>query len=353
MALILEAYISLLSDTIGTPLDEKSGAAAEAFRIADIARSRLVLEALAASGARAAAGNAEMADLIRREQDAQKQISALYGLLANVRAAPTDQQDPKAVHALRVRIDRLRSARGALGKEIEKRFPAYARLVNPKPATVAQAQSFIRPGEALIATYVAEDRTYVWAVPRVGETAFASVPLGRERIAAAVRDLRRALDPSARTLGEIPEFDVALAHKLYQALLQPVRQGWRDANSLLVVAHGALGQLPFSVLVTVPATLGPERAPLFANYREVPWLVRSHAVTNLPSVASRQRFAHCRRAIRAGARSWASAILTSVNLRRRRRKRRSQRGWRRWRAGGCSTCGVCRCVSGRRRGLRR
>jgi CHAT domain-containing protein len=39
-------------------------------------------------------------------------------------------------------------------------------------------------------------------------------------------------------------------------------------------------------LVTEPKELGAERQPLFANYREVPWLARSHAVTVLPSVAS-------------------------------------------------------------------
>jgi CHAT domain-containing protein len=39
-------------------------------------------------------------------------------------------------------------------------------------------------------------------------------------------------------------------------------------------------------LVTEPKELGADREPLFANYREVPWLARSHAVTVLPSVAS-------------------------------------------------------------------
>ncbi len=288
LGLILESYVGLLADVRGTALEREAGidAAAEAFRMADVARSRSVQRALAASSARAAARDLELADLVRREQDAGKQISALYGLLTNVLSAPTDQQDPKAVHALRVRIDRLRSARGALAQEIEKRFPAYARLVNPKPATVAQARSVLRPGEALIATYVSEDRTFVWAVPRAGEVTFASVPLGRERIAAVVRDLRRALSPNARILGDIPAFDVALAHKLYEALLAPVKAGWRDAKSLLVVAHGALGQLPFSLLVTEPTELSAQREPLFARYQEVPWLARSHAVTVLPSVAS-------------------------------------------------------------------
>jgi CHAT domain-containing protein len=47
-----------------------------------------------------------------------------------------------------------------------------------------------------------------------------------------------------------------------------------------------LGYFPLSLLPTGPARLGDEEEPLFANYRSVPWLVRSHGVTVLPSVAS-------------------------------------------------------------------
>ena len=98
--------------------------------------------------------------------------------------------------------------------------------------------------------------------------------------------LRGALEPNAATLGDIPEFDLGTAYKLYERLLAPVKAGWGDANSLLVVAHGPLGYLPLSVLPTADTALGPDSGALFANYRDVPWLARTHAVTMLPSVAS-------------------------------------------------------------------
>ena len=44
--------------------------------------------------------------------------------------------------------------------------------------------------------------------------------------------------------------------------------------------------LPLSVLPTGPAPLPGESGALFANHRRIPWLVRTHAVTVLPSVAS-------------------------------------------------------------------
>ena len=171
-------------------------------------------------------------------------------------------------------------------EEIERRFPEYADLTNPRPATIAKVQATLRPGEALIATYVSDDKTFVWAVPKSGNVAFAAAPLGRERIAAAVKQLRRSLDPQAATLGDIPAFKLSLSHRLYSALLEPVKAGWKDAKSLLVVSHDALGQLPFSILVTENARLPEESGALFSNYKKIPFLARSHTVTVLPSVTS-------------------------------------------------------------------
>ena len=288
LRLILEAYIGLLSDIRGSGIEReaKLDAAAEAFRIADVARGQSVQRALDASSARAAAKNPALADLVRREQDTLKQIGALYGLFASVMAAPSDQRDQAATQDLRKRIDTLRGARSTLAKEIEKRFPDYAALMNPKPATITNTQKALRPGEALVATYVGKAKTYMWAVPKSGKITFAAVPLGREAADKQVNRLRRALDPQAATLGDIPAFDVAGSHRLYKTLLAPVEAGWKDAKNLLVVAHGPLGQLPFSVLVTGGDKTGPEKAPLFSNYRSVPFLVRTHAVTVLPSVSA-------------------------------------------------------------------
>ena len=288
LTVILEAYIKLLSEVRGSATERQAGidAAAEAFRIADVARSRSVQAALAASSARAAAGNPALAELVRREQDTRKRISSLFSLLANGLALPSGQQDKAALLSLRKRIDDLRKARAALAEEIEDRFPAYAELINPKPATVAKARAILNPSEALIATYVIKDKTFVWAVPKSGKVAFAQANLGEKRLAGAVAGLRKALDPQAQTLGDIPDFNIGLSNRLYRLLLEPVRGGWKNTNSLLVVAHKSLGQLPFSTFVTKRASLPGESGALFSNYKSVPWLARTHAVTLLPSVSS-------------------------------------------------------------------
>lgn len=264
----------------------RADAAEQAFRLADAVRGAGVQRALAQSSARAAASDPALAELVRQEQDTQKQVGALQGLLTNVLASA--ERDEAAVRALRTQIDSLRSARAALRGEIERRFPSYAQLIDPRPATIEETRRSLRPGEALIATYVGRERSFVWAVPQSGAVAFASVDKGQRAIAEAVANLRKALDPNAATLGDIPAFDVALANSLYNDLLKPVEAGFANADSLLVVPHDALGQLPFGVLVTQSAPLRAERPgeALFANYKDVPFLIRKAAITQLPSVAA-------------------------------------------------------------------
>ena len=288
LAMILEYYIGVLADVHGSPVEGRLNidAAAESFLLADVARSRSVQRALAASGIRAAAGNPELAALVRREQDTQKRKAALYNILSDILSRPSDEQKAETLASLRSAIGNLEDALPTLRRDIEDRFPAYADLINPKPVTLEGARGALRDGESLISIYVGSERTFVWAVPKRGAVKFAPVELGREQLTERVALLRGALDSNAEVLGDVPEFDVAVAYGLFEKLLKPVQAGWESANSLLVVAHGPLGYLPLSLLPTKKMVLGPETETLFTRYRDVPWLARTHAVTMLPSVAS-------------------------------------------------------------------
>ena len=279
---VLTGYIGALAKD-GSPV-----AAAEAFRMADAGRGQTVQRAVAAAAARAAAHDPALADLVRREQDAQRQIDALTTLLANGYALPSDQRDDAALAQLRKQIDQLTADRKAMRAEIEKKFPDYVRLTNPTPATIADARAVLQPGEALIAIYITADQTYLWAVPKAGDPAFAVSPVPRAQITAAVVALRKSLNPDAATAGQIPAFDVTSAYKLYTALLEPVKAGWASAKTLVVVTNGLAAQLPFGLLVTQNVKLAPDPAgqPLFSAYKNVPWLIRQVAVTQVPSVTS-------------------------------------------------------------------
>ena len=286
--MIIDGYIDTLADLRMGGAPAGLDPVAESFRLADAARGRSVVRALAASAARAAASNPALAEIARRSQDLEKQISALNGLLANAISARAEDRDEESIRNLRRHIDGLRDERGRLAAEIERKFPEYAKLVNPGPATVAEVQKTLHDGEAMAAVFSGQRRTYAWAVPKSGPAAMAVAPLNRDALAGAVAKLRKALDPNAQTLEDIPAYDVAEAHSLYSSLLQPAEAGWREAKTLFVVPDGALGQLPLALLVTAPTTLAGADADgvPFSRYRGVPWLAKRVAVAQLPSVGA-------------------------------------------------------------------
>lgn len=279
---IVEAYIRLLATTQGA----SGNVAAETFSLADSIRGRSVQQALTASGARASIKDPALAELVRSEQDLGKQVSAQLGLLNNILALPSTERDEKGVKAVNASIDKLRSDRQKARTEINKRFPSYADLVDPKPPSVDQIKATLAEGEAMLSFYFGRDASFVWAVPKTGAVAFAAIQATPGEIESKVRKLREALEPQAAMISDIPPFDLKLGYELYSLLLAPVEAGWKPSKSLIVVTNGALGLLPLSLLPTAPAQIDPNDDPLFSSYRAVPWLARNYAVTMVPSSAA-------------------------------------------------------------------
>ena len=199
---------------------------------------------------------------------------------------PSGERDDKGVQAINASINALRADRLKARQEIGQRFPAYADLVAPKPPSVEQIKATLTDGEAMLSFYFGQTSSFVWAVPKNGPVAFAAIKASSGDIESKVRKLREALEPQAAMISDIPPFDLKLAHELYSLLLQPVESGWKPAKNLIVVTNGALGLLPLSLLPTAPAEIGSDDDPLFASYKKVPWLARTHAVTTVPSAAA-------------------------------------------------------------------
>ncbi len=285
LAFLVEGYLSKAVACMGA--GESVGIGADQLlRIAQIGRSGRVQAALAANAARAAAGRTELADLVRQLQDAENAAQELARIIAYRFSLPSNEVDHGTTQKLQKELVKLRSAAAQLSEAIERDYPDYARLISDEPLTASEVRSHLREDEAAIFVRVGENQSYVWALPKNGDTRYAVVELGGDEIAETVERLRFALDPPGgiRTLGDIPAFDVQLAHRLFSDLLKPVEPGWAKAHSLMVVADGALQQLPFSLLVMeAPGPLLEQGIP-FEHYADVAWLARAHAVTVLPNL---------------------------------------------------------------------
>ncbi len=279
---IVERYMMLLVRTQnGSGID----VAAETLGLSETIRGSSVQQALAASGARLAANDPATADLVRKQQDTEKQIGAQLGLLNNLLSLPPDQRDNAGVDDLRKQIALFQADDTKAKQEIRLRFPQYADLIDPKPPSVDQIKSALQSDEALLSFYFGDQASFVWAVPKEGPVAFATIAASTRDVNSKIEQLRKALEPEVNSIDEIPPFDLALSNQLYDLLLKPVESGWRSAKSLIVVTNGTLGTLPLSLLTTAPFQPS-EGGPLFAAYRDAPWLARTHAVSVMPSTAA-------------------------------------------------------------------
>jgi CHAT domain-containing protein/tetratricopeptide (TPR) repeat protein len=285
MTFILESYLASLAQQAKT--DSSGTTAAEAFQIADLARGSGVQRALTSSAARATIADPQLVSLARREQDLQQRINTLTELLTGLLSAPPAQQLPAAQAKIRSDIIAFKSQREDLKKEIEKKFPDYAELVEPKPASVERTQKALKPDEVLVSWYFTDTVAYVWAITKDKPAQFAQLSVSRAQMAKEVAQLRKSLDPGVATIDEIPPFDVALANQLYQQVLAPVQSAFAGKKVMLTVPHAELGQLPLSLLVTKPTAQPAKGGAIpFIGYKTVPWLTRDIAVAQIPSVTA-------------------------------------------------------------------
>ena len=258
----------------------------ETFGLADVVRGHAVERALAASSLRAAAKDPLLADLVRKGQDLKKQISAEIGTLNNLLALPPDERDQAALKSSQDLITKLQASEAAARKDVLRRFPDYANLIDPPPVTSSELRTALRDEEVLLSFYFGRQNGFVWALRKSGPIRFARLDMTARQLDTKISKLRDALEPQATTIADVPTFDIAAAHDLFKQLLEPVQDGWRDAKNLIVVTNGALGLLPLSLLPTAPAEVKRDDDPPFSSYRAVPWLARTHAVTMVPSASA-------------------------------------------------------------------
>lgn len=299
----VEAYLGELARGIaagpnGVPATgaQTLGTVDQMFRAAEAARSRTLLDAIATAAVRSGLKDRALADLIRRDQDAARRVVALYDSLAGWYALPGNMRRSEDEAAVRRQIAEAEAQRDRLNREIAQRAPTAAGLVRPLPVALNDLRTALRPGEALVSVFVGDQKSYVIAVPQQGAPAVLEAPLGRAALAESVAKLRAAMDSAARGIEALAPFDVQVAYgEIYRPLLQPLEPSFAQAKRLLVVADGALAQIPWAMLPTSAAPVagvvqaaagGGETNVRFTEYRRVAWLIRRQSVAHLPSATA-------------------------------------------------------------------
>ncbi len=285
----LDGYIALLADM------HQKGArlggiepAAEAFRIADAARGSKVQKALSAAIIRANSSDPQSAAAMRRAQDLEHAVKVASESLTILQGMENSPEKPFLLAKAQAELVRLRQESEKAQAELRLKMPNYTELMEPQALTIADAQKLLRSDEALICLYTTQDKTLVWAMTAKGEPAFSVVDLPHASLVESVARLRKSLDPSDVDINSLASFDYDTAYDLYRKLLAPVEPGWKGAKELIIVSHGALSEIPLSVLVTTPfkPVQTSQSAIPFAEHAGAPWLLKQAAISYLPSLSA-------------------------------------------------------------------
>jgi CHAT domain-containing protein/tetratricopeptide (TPR) repeat protein len=283
----------------GQGLISAGNALDDALNVVQRASQNSAAAAVAKLAVRLAAGHDHLALMVRQDQDLSAEAKRLDdAFIAAVSRVP-EQRDAAAEERSRDRLAAISVERGALQKTLTSQFPDYAALSNPQPLAAGDTQRLLSGDEALVAFYVGNKESYVFALTHDG-AAWHQVDLGYSALAERVARFRGGLDPrmlldkQALAENHIKRelFDVGAAHKLYNALLGPVEVLIKNKRHLLVVPSGALTALPFHLLVTeaptvsTPTVEGSLTSADMLAYRNAAWLIKRQAVTVLPSIAS-------------------------------------------------------------------
>jgi CHAT domain-containing protein/tetratricopeptide (TPR) repeat protein len=255
-------------------------AAAEGFRVVQMAETSSAGTAIAAMTARLAAGGGAHADVIRERQDLVQQLRALDDALVKAVSKPTAEHDAATETSLRAGLDETSKKIDALDARIAAESPDFAELSNPKPIDALAAQALLAPDEALLVYLTSDKATWLWVLRR-DRIVLQHIPFDAKALAREVSALRRALDPESNP--DLAPFPAIAAYRLHDKILGFGSHLLEGVHHLLVVPDGALESLPLSVLVTRPPEHDPETP---ADHRDIAWLAQDYAVTVLPSVSS-------------------------------------------------------------------
>ncbi len=267
---ILQTYIDLLAQTAGS----NAADAAQVFRLADHLNASSVQQALSDAAVRSAVNVPGLSEVIRQEQEAKNEMAALQAYMTGQGSEGEARRNPQVLEQMRERLRALEGMRKEYKARIQKSFPEYFQLIQPRAPSHTEIAQQLRADELFVSVLPMADSSYVWAIDAKGQVHFHRWALGEQAAHQLVDRVRQTLDVAG--LGaRAPAFDAAGAHAIYQGLLQPFEGLLAGKKHLIVATSGVLAKLPLAVLVRRPPAAGAPHD----------WLIREVAVSHVPTAS--------------------------------------------------------------------
>ncbi|MEH2131400.1 MAG: tetratricopeptide repeat protein [Nostoc sp.] len=281
-----QLYIDLLMQL--HKKDPSKGYDALALHISERSRARVLLELLTEANAKIRKGVDPQ--LLAEEQNLEQQLDARDQLRQELlnKKAPTT-----AIQNLDKEIADLRSQYQELQTKIRTTSPKYAALKYPEPLKLPQIQQQLDSDTLLLQYSLGKERSYLWAVTPNSINSY-ELP-GREAIETSAGKFKEVLRkcqkpgidcqnlPPEQKAKDFQETSQA-ATELSQLILAPV-SGKLGKKRLVIVADGALEEIPFTALSEPNQISQLEKSPQTGKSNYQPLLV-NHEIVNLPSVTA-------------------------------------------------------------------
>ncbi|MEK7703348.1 MAG: CHAT domain-containing tetratricopeptide repeat protein [Myxococcota bacterium] len=192
-----------------------------AFTLAERARSRRLLDVLGSGSV--SLPSLEAGELLEQEARTREALARVRRQEANDTAARSiaASQHDQALSAL------------------VQRYPRLARVFTVGAPALAELQEVLPSETVVLSYYIARDTLFLFATGSSSQTAVV-VPVTRTQLRTHVRDLVEGIT----ALGAVDD----TLTELSQLLIAPVAEVLRGAEHVVIVADGALQQVPFAAL---------------------------------------------------------------------------------------------------------
>jgi CHAT domain-containing protein len=244
---------------------------ADSYNVLQFASSSAAAEAVQKLALRYSAGTDELAHLVRQDQDlTAEEGSADKQLIGAVSKDPA-QRNQADEDRMRSRISEIQSERLKIASVLTQRFPDYVALSNPQPLTLRETRELLSEDEAVVAIDIAQ-KSYAWVITKT-DANWTDIPANSKTLNESIAKLRQSLN-----FGVDMPFDTALAYRIYQETIGQIADRFAGKKRISVITNGALTSIPLQLLVTGD--------PTGKTLKDVDWLVKSVAVTVIPSIYS-------------------------------------------------------------------
>jgi CHAT domain-containing protein/Tfp pilus assembly protein PilF len=212
-----------------------------AFATFERARARSLVELLAE---RKLDHRADVpADLLNQQEQLDQNRSTAYAALAKLNS----QKDSMRIEELQSALTRCDIQQRELEAQFRRASPRFANLQYPEPLDLNAARAALDEGTLLLAYYVVEKQTYMFAVTRTGLKVF-TLAFGEAALTSQVNAFRDAV--SLKRLGNSLREGRQQGQKLYDDLIRPAQDWVSEATRILICPDGALHALPFAALIS-------------------------------------------------------------------------------------------------------